>query len=104
MTRAVYDTMVVFQWATLPPHQPQRQHATVTALVNKSVLLCLSTELLVEVRNVLLRPELREKYKTLTPEHVAAILSQARSFADWFDDVPRHFSYPGHDKDHHTMK
>ena len=31
MTRAVYDAMVFFQWATLPPHQPERQHATVTA-------------------------------------------------------------------------
>ena len=31
MTRAVYDTMVFFQWATLPPQQPQRQHAAVTA-------------------------------------------------------------------------
>ena len=27
MTRAVYDTMVFFQWATLPPQQPEHQRA-----------------------------------------------------------------------------
>jgi putative PIN family toxin of toxin-antitoxin system len=103
MTLAVYDTMVFFQWATLPPAQPHRQHATVTALVNRSVRLCLSPELIFEVRNVLLRPELQAKYKTLTPEHVAGILSQAMRFADWFENVPRHFTLPSHPKDDHIL-
>ena len=103
MTRAVYDTMVFFQWATLPPQQPERQHATVTALANKAIRLCLSPELVLEIRNVLLRPELQAKYKTLTREHVAAILSQARLFADWFEKVPRRFTMSSHPKDDHIL-
>src|SRR5271165_2887656 len=103
MSRAVYDTMVFFQWATLPPSQPQRQHATVTALTNHAVRLCLSAELVLEIKSVLLRPELRAKYSTLTPAHVDTILAGATQFADWFDPVPRHFSYAGHEKDDHIL-
>jgi putative PIN family toxin of toxin-antitoxin system len=94
---------VFFQWATLPPQQPERQHATVTALVNQTIRLCLSPELVLEIRNVLLRPELQAKYKTLTPEHVAAILSQAGQFADWFEKVPRLFTLSSHPKDDHIL-
>ena len=103
MIRAVYDTMVFFQWATLPPQQPERQHATVTALTNQTVRLCLSPELVFEIRDVLFRPEIRAKYETLTPEHVAAILSQARLFADWFEKVPPHFTLSSHPKDDHIL-
>lgn len=103
MTRAVYDTMVFFQWATLPPEQPRRQHATVTALINQTLRLCLSPELVVEIESVLLRPELRAKYKTLTPEHVRAVLSQARKLSDWFDPVPQHFNLSDHPKDDHIL-
>ncbi len=103
MIRAVYDTMVFFQWATLPPAISDRRHATLTAIVRGSVRLCLSADLVFEVQNVLSRPELREKYKSLTPEQVAAILGQARQFADWFDAVRRRFTYVGHEKDDHVL-
>jgi putative PIN family toxin of toxin-antitoxin system len=103
MIRAVYDTMVFFQWATLPPADPSRQHATVTALTNKTIRLCLSTELIIEIQSVLLRPELQAKYKSLTPSHVTAILSQARQYSDWFATVPRTFTLSNHPKDDHIL-
>ncbi len=76
--RAVYDTMVFFQWAALAEH---RQHATVKALYDGSVRLCMSRALLGEVQNVLSRPEIisrtvsgrpkpatSERFKTSHPE------------------------------------
>ncbi|HZL34330.1 MAG TPA: putative toxin-antitoxin system toxin component, PIN family [Tepidisphaeraceae bacterium] len=101
--RAVYDMMVFFQWATLPPEQPHRQHATLAAVINRTVRLCLGPELLFEVQNLLTRPELQVKYKSMTPEHVAAILSRARRYAVWFENIPKRFALPNHEKDNHLF-
>lgn len=98
--RAVYDTMVFFQWAVLPEH---RQHRTVKALYDGSIRLCLSPELLNEIRDVLTRPELISRFSLLTAARVDAVLQETRKYADWFDHVPRRFSLPLHAKDNHLF-
>ena len=98
--RAVYDTMVFFQWAVLPE---QRQHRTVKALYEGSIRLCLSPELLGEVRVVLTRPELVSRFTLLTPARVDAVLREAKRHSDWFEHVPRRFALPLHAKDNHLF-
>lgn len=98
--RAVYDTMIFFQWAVLPP---DRQHRTIKALYDGLIRLCLSTASMQEVRNVLTRPELARRFTLLTPERVEAVLGEARRWADWFAVPPRRFSLPQHSKDDHLF-
>jgi predicted nucleic acid-binding protein len=88
--RAVYDAMVMLQWAALPENG--RQHATVAALTAGQVRLPMSQPLLDEVRGVFFRPELRQRFPSLTPQRAAAILKVSLEFADWFESVPARFS------------
>jgi len=101
--RAVYDTMVFFQWATLPANEPQRIHGTLRAIVNRDIRLCMSRASLDEVRRVLSDDELQRDYPSLTAERVAVILDRALEYADWFEDVPEVFSLSGHTKDDHLF-
>jgi putative PIN family toxin of toxin-antitoxin system len=98
--RAVYDTMIFFQWAVLPEN---RQHRTIRALYDQKLRLCLSGELLAEVHRVLTRPESVLKFPALTPQRVNLVLDQARKYADFFQKVPRRFSLPFHPKDNHLF-
>jgi len=66
--------MVFFQWAALPS---DRQHATIKALYDGSIRLCLSPALLEEVQAILSRPELRAKAPNLTPERIKQLLAAA---------------------------
>lgn len=100
MRRAVYDVMIFFQWAALPE---DRQHRTVKALYDGSLRLCLSRELLDEVRDVLTRPEVRPKAPSLTPDHVNQVIDAAKDLADWFAAVPRAFTLPAHLHDDHLF-
>jgi len=100
--RAVYDAMVILQWAALPP-EGSRRHATVIALSTGRLRLAMSQRLLDELRGLLLRPELRARLPSLTPQHVAAILKKALEFSDWFGSVPSRFSLPLHPKDDHLF-
>lgn len=99
---AVYDAVVMLQWAALPL-EPERQHATVTALTSGRMRLAMSQPLLDEIRGVLFRPEIQERFPSLTPPHAAAILKKAMEFADLFDNVPRRFGLPLHPKDDHLF-
>jgi putative PIN family toxin of toxin-antitoxin system len=99
--RAVYDAMVMLQWAALP--QAGRQHATVTALTSGRVRLAMSQRLLDEVRGIYFRPELQQRFPSLTPQHAAAILKKTLELADWFETVPARFSLAQHPKDNHLF-
>jgi putative PIN family toxin of toxin-antitoxin system len=98
--RVVYDTMIFFQWAALPE---DRQHATIRALYNGSVRLCVSKALLDEVRDVLSRPEIRAKAPNLTPERLKHVLAATLDRAEWFADVPNVFTWTKHPDDDHIF-
>ena len=99
---AVYDAMVLLQWAALPP-EPVRQHTSVRALVDGRIRLAMSQRLLDEVRDLFFRPELQQKLPALTPAHAASILQKTLEYADWFGDVPPRFALPQHPKDNHVF-
>jgi putative PIN family toxin of toxin-antitoxin system len=61
--------------------------------------LCLSPELLAEVRDVLDRPKLRKKLPALTPERAEAFLDDILGYATLIQDVPRRFQYERDPKD-----
>jgi len=99
---AVYDTVVMLQWAALPPNSG-RQHATVTALTSRRIRLAMSQPLLDEICGVFFRPEIQAKFPSLSPPHAAAIIKKALEFADWFNDVPPRFRLRLHPKDSHLF-
>ena len=98
--RAVYDTMIFYQWAVLPAG---RQHGTVRALYDGRIRLCLSRDLVSEVRDLLARPNIRARAPHLTDQRVADVLAAAGKFADWIPDVPNVFTIPEHPKDDHLF-
>lgn len=98
--RAVYDAMIFFQWAVLPREQQRR---TIEALYDGSVRLCLSTELVREVRDVLSRPELVARFPALTAERVDHVQREAGKYADFFPVVPVAFTWPRHPSDDHIF-
>ena len=94
-TRAVYDCMIFLQAAA----RPDRVHGTIRLVRAGRVTLCVSAEIVSEVRDVLTRPELRAKFPALTPEHVDTFLNELLSVAHMVDDVPRTFTLPRDAKD-----
>ena len=98
--RAVYDTMVFFQWAALGEN---RQHATIKALYDGSIRLCVSQALLEEVRDVLNRPELRARSTNLTPDRVNQVLTAIVERSEWIADVPNAFTWTRHPDDDHIF-
>src|SRR5688500_2461602 len=54
-----------------------------------AVTLCLSQEVLDEVREVLLRPKIQRKFPSLTSDRVDAFLDALRKIAKWTDPVPQ---------------
>ena len=56
------------------------------------VELCLSKDIVAEVRDVLFRAELRRKFSSLTDELVDQFLKAARSRAFWISEPPRVFT------------
>lgn len=98
--RAVYDAMVFFQWAALPAN---RQHRSIKAIYDGAIRLCLSSELIEEVRDLLSRPNIRAKSPQLTDERVTAVLAAAAEHADWFQHVRKLFTLPLHPDDDHLF-
>jgi putative PIN family toxin of toxin-antitoxin system len=92
--------MIFFQWAALPNN---RQHATVKALYDGSIRLCLSEALFDEVQEVLSRPEVRAKAPNLTPERLKEVLAAALERADWIADIPNAFNWAQHPDDDHAF-
>jgi predicted nucleic acid-binding protein len=92
--------MVFLQWAALPA---DRQHGTVRALYDGAIRLCLSSELVAEVRDLLGRPNIRAKSPNLTDARIAAVLAEAGRHADWFQHVPHVFTLKSHSDDDHLF-
>ena len=70
-TLAVYDCMLFFRAAT----RPQRTYTTFRLVDEALVALCMSPEVLAEIRDVLTRPEHRTKFPALTPKAIDAFLA-----------------------------
>lgn len=63
------------------------------------ITLVVSPDVLVEVRDVLNRPELRQKFRRLTPERVEELLQSLVTTATLVHEVPRHVELPRDPKD-----
>lgn len=87
--RAVFDCMVFLQGAM----RSTGPAAACFRLVDEgTVELCVSDELLTEVKDVLARPSLQRRYKALAPDHVTRFMAEAERKALLITDVPRVFS------------
>ena len=93
--RVVYDCMLYLQ-AVLRPH---RTHGTFRAAQSGQVTLCVSADLLAEVRDVLTRPALVAKAPGLTPEVVDAFLRDVLGFATLIRPVPEVYTLDRDPKD-----
>jgi len=86
-TLAVYDCMLFFRETS----RPGRVRSIFDVVRRGSVTLCLSPDVLAEIRDVLTRPKLVVKYPALTPEAVDAFLAEQLRSARWLNDVPERF-------------
>lgn len=94
-TLAVFDCMVFLQGAA----KAEGPAGACLALAEEgAVTLCLSQEVLDEVREVLLRPKIQKKFPSLTADRVDAFLEAIRKRAQWFESVP-HAATPLRDPD-----
>ncbi len=110
--RVVYDTMVFLSaTATARPWERELLNAARTGLVE----LFMSAELLAEIRDVLNRPAIWEKWRqaprwrAMTGEqqdlaigfHVSRFLDELERLCTWREDVPERISLEVHPKDDH---
>jgi putative PIN family toxin of toxin-antitoxin system len=82
--RAVYDCMIFLQAAS----NPGRIHSTFRLVDSGAVTLCVSAEVLAEIRDVLTRPRHKVKFPALTDEHVNEFIAWIASRSILFDNVP----------------
>jgi putative PIN family toxin of toxin-antitoxin system len=94
--RAVFDCMVFVQ-ALANDRGPS--FACLQLARDGQVSLCVSREVLVEVREVLHRPKLQKKLPALTAERVDAFLDDVISYATLITEVPHRFAYGRDPKD-----
>lgn len=90
----VFDCMVFLQ-ATANRHSPAAR--ALDFLDSGDLRLFVSPQILKEVRNVLNRPEVREKLPGITAESVAALLTRLRKKATLIKEVPKVFDYSQRD-------
>lgn len=84
--RAVFDCMVLLQGAA----RPRGPAAACLRLVDEEqVALCVSGDVLAEVRDVLTRPEVLKRFPGLSPQWVASFVENIEWKASRFADVPR---------------
>ncbi len=94
--RVVYDSMLFLQGAA---NESGPAFACFRLAENGTVKLLLSPSTLAEATDVLSRPLVREKLKTLTDERVTKLLSKVRSFSESLPDPPKAFTLPRDAKD-----
>lgn len=94
-TVAVFDCMLFFRAAA----RPQRTFTTFRLVEESVVTLCMSPEVLAEIRDVLSRPEHRTKFPALTPKAVDAFLARYLRAANWFPSVPETYAVQRDPKD-----
>lgn len=95
----VYDTMVFLQAAS----RPDRVHATLRAVHDHRVKLCVSPELLAEIEDVLNRAEHKTRFPALSSEGVTTFVADIVAHATIFDPVPNDFTWPQHPDDDHVF-
>ncbi|HEV3417276.1 MAG TPA: putative toxin-antitoxin system toxin component, PIN family [Pirellulales bacterium] len=79
--------------------RPDRVHSVFEKVERELVTLCLSPDVLAEIRDVLTRPKLQAKYPALTAQAVDAFLTQHLRVARFFNEVPAHFHLQRDPKD-----
>jgi predicted nucleic acid-binding protein len=84
---AVYDCMCFVRSAG----RPDRNRPLFDFVHSGQVTLCLSPQVLAEIRDVLTRPTLIARFSALTREAVDAFLAQHLRLAKWINDVPEHY-------------
>jgi putative PIN family toxin of toxin-antitoxin system len=93
---AVFDCMVFLQGAGRPA-SPAR--ACFRLVDEGRVTLCLSADVLGEVRDVLTRPKVKRKFPALSPDWVEEFIQNAESKAVMVSEVPKAFSLERDPKD-----
>jgi predicted nucleic acid-binding protein len=88
---AVFDRVVLLQ-AAVSKKGPA--FACLRLARAGQVRMVLSSDVLAEITDVLSRPELRRKFKSLTPEVAEAFLRDLTDNADFVSEVPEVFTYP----------
>ena len=94
--RVVFDCMLFLQGAANPDGPAA---ACLRVAEQGHVELCVSSEILSEVGDVLTRPKMRQRFSALTAETVSAFQSRVSRFALVVNDVPRVVSLPRDPKD-----
>ena len=95
-SRVVFDCMVFLQGAACPDGPAG---ACLRLAERGYVELCLSTEVLREVREVLSRPKIRQRFPALTDETLTTFFAQLNRFAQFVGEVPRVVPLPRDPKD-----
>src|SRR5258706_1641034 len=93
--RVVYDCMIFLRAAA----RPDRVHGTMRLLQEGRVTLCVSPDVIAELRDVLTRPEIQSKFPALKPEQVEVFLARILSLATVVGNVPALFLLPRDKKD-----
>src|SRR5262249_50695319 len=88
--RAVFDCMLFLQAAT---NDAGPAFACFQLVDDGRLTLCLSPEILAEVRDVLNRPKIRRKFPHLTEDRVEEFLASAQAKGIMLDEVPKEFRY-----------
>ncbi len=94
--RVVFDCMVYLQAVT---NGQGPAFACLHQVETGTLTLYLDRETLAEVRDVLGRPRIRKKFKSLTDGLVDEFLNAVEARAVMLDDVPKVFPYPRDPKD-----
>jgi putative PIN family toxin of toxin-antitoxin system len=88
--RVVFDCNVLLQAAA----RQKSVAASCLILAEKGLVqLFVSKEVLVEIEDVLNRPEVRAHFSDLSDEIAGAFLKRLRNFSDFVSNVPRTFRY-----------
>ena len=88
---AVFDCVVLLQAAA----SSKGPASACRGLVDSGhVRIFLSPDVLAEVTEVLNRPKLQRKFKTLTPELADAFIRDLTDKAEFLSDIPQVFAYP----------
>jgi putative PIN family toxin of toxin-antitoxin system len=94
--RAVFDCMLFLQGTA---RRESAAGACLLLVELEAVELCLSQEILSEIRDVLARPRLRQKFPVLSDELVDRFLLAIERLALFVPEVPRVFVYERDPKD-----
>ena len=88
--RVVFDCNTFFQALT---NDVGPAAACLDAFAREEFDLYISEEIFEEVQEVLSRPELQKRFRSLTPERVEALLERLEAKAIWVVNVPEEFRY-----------